>query len=141
MKESSVDYARYLADFLHDSFDKLLAHPEFIKMSNTLPKLVAHPFCPCNEDARTMQAIFQRLNRDRLREQFRATARMNVAMDVNMSAYTKVDVMRIAKEVGCKFAFGTDAHSVAGLETIRRANEISELIFITESNLIDLVKE
>ena len=48
--------------------------------------------------------------------------------------------MKIAKEVGCKFTFGTDTHSLKGLDNIRKGDRISELIGITEADLLDVVK-
>lgn len=150
IKQPEIDYAQYLADFMHDSFDKLLAHPEFVKLSNTVPTLVAHPFAVCGESTEISQASKRKLDRDRLFEQFRKAAKMNVAMDVNISAYTPINgsyendemvkVMRIARDAGCKFAFGTDSHSVAGLKEIRHGDELSEIIGITENDLIDIVK-
>ena len=150
IKEPVVDYKKYLADFMHDSFDKLLAHPEFIAMSSEVPTLVAHPFHVCGENFETGRATQKLLDHDRLYEQFKAAAKLNVAMDVNIGTYPKIDgsydddemvkIMRIAKAAGCKFAFGTDSHSVAGLAEIRRGDEISEAIGITEDDLIDIVR-
>ena len=48
--------------------------------------------------------------------------------------------MKIAKDVGCIFTFGTDTHSLAGLDTIRKGNDISRIVGITEADLADIVK-
>jgi histidinol phosphatase-like PHP family hydrolase len=48
--------------------------------------------------------------------------------------------MRLAKAAGCKFTFGTDSHSLAGLDKIRRADDLSDIIGITEEDLAEFVK-
>lgn len=148
--EPTEDHCKYVADFMHSSFDTLLAHPEFIKLAQTTPTIVAHPFAPCGYAGEERDRIYAFLDKDRLFEQFTKAAHMNVAMDINVAVYKKdtegfsddplVEVMRIALAAGCKFSFGTDAHGVESLESIRRGDLISDAIGITEKDLIDIVK-
>ena len=51
-----------------------------------------------------------------------------------------VRIMQIAKEEGIKFALGTDAHSVASLHDISKAEGICNAIGITDEDWMDLVK-
>jgi len=148
--EPTEDHCKYVADFMHSSFDTLLAHPEFVKLAQTTPTIVAHPFAPCGYGGEERGRIYSLLDVDRLFAQFTKAARMNVAMDINIATYTSdvvdvsddplVAVMRIALAAGCKFSFGTDAHSVGALEKIRKGDLISDAVGITEKDLIDIVK-
>lgn len=152
MKEKTIDYEQYMADFMFTSFESLLENPEFVAMSSEVPTLVAHPFFPCGESKEVLQRIIRLAlkDRERLYEDFKKAARMDVGMDINIGTYKSpengyaddpmAEVMRIALDAGCKFAFGTDSHSVVGLENIRKGDIISEAIGITEKHLIDLVR-
>ena len=51
-----------------------------------------------------------------------------------------IRVMKLAKAAGCKFTFGTDTHSLAGLDNIRMADRISELCDINEDDLMDFIR-
>ena len=51
-----------------------------------------------------------------------------------------IRVMKIAKDVGCIFTFGTDTHSLAGMDAIRKGDDISRIVGITEADLADIVK-
>ena len=54
---------------------------------------------------------------------------------VMILSYIFFIIMRLAKKCGIKFTFGTDAHSVETLSTIRRGDDIADAIGITENNL------
>ena len=51
-----------------------------------------------------------------------------------------VKVMRLAKECGVKFAFGTDAHRVDVLSTISKGDAIADAVGITNDDIFELVK-
>ena len=51
-----------------------------------------------------------------------------------------VKIMRAAKEEGIRFTLGTDAHSLAALETIRRAGPICEAIGVTDDDWAEIVR-
>ena len=145
-----VDEFRYLADFCFNSFEAMLANSEFKKLAASTPTFVAHPFHPCGfssvDDLYAIQAMF---DKDRLYADFKMAADMNVGLDINISTYKKYDdpendsmikIMRIAKDAGCKFIFGTDTHSVKGLENISRDSAIAYGIGLTENDFSDIVK-
>ena len=148
--KGSVDEFRYLADFCFNSFETMLANPEFKKLAAATPTFIAHPFHPCGfssaDDVYAVQSMF---DTDRLYADFKAAADMNVGLDINISTYKKyndpdndsmIKIMRIAKEAGCKFIFGTDTHSLKGLENISRDETIMHGIGIDESHFHDIVK-
>jgi histidinol phosphatase-like PHP family hydrolase len=140
----------YYANFMVDSFKGLMENEEFIKIAKAVPTSIAHPFHPCgfSEDMRTK--IIREVSDDDYRECFKMAKKLGVAMEINTASFTRVDndyaneehihTFRLAKEIGVKFTFGTDTHSLIGLDKIRKGDRISELIGITESDLMDYVK-
>lgn len=141
---------KYHADFMVMSFHQLMNNPEFIKLAKTVPTSVAHPFHPCGfgEDMRCeIQALVS--DEDYI-SCFEEAKKLGVYIEVNTGAITKkaddyandaaIRVLKLAKKVGCKFTFGTDSHSLAGLSDIRRGDDISRVCGITEDDLADYVK-
>ncbi len=148
LEYSREEYERFMGEFMLQSYEQLLANSEFEKLTRTLPIIIAHPFSP-TESGESFIRIYDMMDKDRLRNCFLTTAKMGVAFDVNICTYRFTDnleidpmvkTMRIAKECGVKFAFGTDAHSVEALSLIQKSDIISDAIGITEADLFDLVK-
>lgn len=142
------EYDAFVAEFMMKSYEQLLENPEFIKISKTIPTIIAHPFFPCGTAARIEQE-YELIDKERMRESFIKTAKMGVAFDVNVNTYRfmndldrepLVKVMRLAKECGVKFAFGTDAHGVDTLRSISKGDAISEAVGITDDDIFELVK-
>ncbi len=152
IKEPELDYDGYLCEYALKSFETLLDNPDFQTIAASVPTLIAHPFHACGEPGARAREVYRRVlaQEERLYNALSRAAKMNVGMDINLSTYTDpsdgymndplVAVMRVALRAGCKFGFGTDSHSVAGLEGIRRGDVISEAIGITEEHLVDFVK-
>ena len=148
---AAIDYSwaehdAFVAEFMMKSYEQLLENHEFIKISKTIPTIIAHPFFPCGTAERIAQE-YELIDKDRMRESFIKTAQMGVAFDVNVNTYRfelhrdpLVKIMKLAKECGVKFAFGTDAHSVATLASVSKGDAISEAIGIEESDIYELVK-
>lgn len=142
------DYELALAEYLQKSFEQLLANPEFEKITKEIPVIIAHPFFPCGENVDAFIRIYGMLDEGRMRRAFEKAARMGVAFDINICSYQMINdlpadpmvkIMRLAKECGVKFAFGTDAHSVSALADIRHGDAIADAIGVTEDDLCDLV--
>lgn len=138
-------YDAFVSDFLISSYETLFENSEFKKVCAVVPVIIAHPFSACEGDE-----TVNRLDRERLRRAFLKTAEMNVGFDLNIAAFKHpennyaddpmVHLMKLAKECGIKFAFGTDAHSVASLENIRKGDIIADAIGITEDDFVDFIK-
>ena len=143
-----VSYAG--TDFIVYGLDKewFLSHPELEKLTHTLPVIIAHPFYPCGTHGRTEQE-YELIDKKRMRQAFLKASKMGIAFDINVNTYRFMDdlereplvkVMRLAKECGIKFAFGTDAHSVDALSTISKGDAIAEAVGITGEDIFELVK-
>jgi len=140
----------YYAKFMTDSFMSLMDNEEFIKIAKTVPTSIAHPFHPCGFSEEMRAKIIRAVPDDDYRKCFEMSKKLGVAMEINTGSFTRIEddyaneehihTFKIAKDVGVKFTFGSDSHSVAGLAGIRKGDRISELIGITENDLMDYVK-
>lgn len=143
-----LDYPGYVAEFLTDSFEKMLNHPEFIALSQTVPTIIAHPFGPCEALEPKLEAE-RRIDFDKLRELCKKAAGMSVAFDINLGTIhcaengfrddSMIPILKVAKEAGIKFALGTDSHTVAGLDQREKAKAVCSAIGITDDDWMDLI--
>lgn len=150
LPERTVDVIKYNAEFLVDSFKKLMANTEFRKMAGLLPTSVAHPFAPCGFSAPMQKSIVEAISDSDYADCFTLAKNLGVNIEINTGAINKsaddfadepmIRVMRIARECGCTFTFGTDTHSLKGLDSIRRGDRISELCGIGEEQLAEFVR-
>lgn len=148
--EPTVDMESYCAKSMIDSFMSLMANSEFVKLAAAVPTAVAHPFTPCGFSKEVQRRIINLLPDHELRCCFEAAKSLGVSIEINTASFrfTEDDyageplirVMKIAKDAGCSFTFGTDSHSLAGLDEIRKGDDISRIVGITEADLPDFVK-
>ncbi|MBQ9079688.1 MAG: hypothetical protein IJY27_01300 [Clostridia bacterium] len=146
----TVDMVDYCAKFMVNSFNSLMANSEFEKIARTVQTSVAHPFHPCGFSRDMQKKIIDAVPDDELRACFERAKALNVAIEINTGAFRFpendyadepfIRVMKIAKNVGCRFTFGTDTHSLAGMDNIRKGDDISRIVCITESDLADILK-
>ena len=144
----SFDYVGYVADFATDSFEKMLNNPEFIRLTGTVPVIIAHPFAPIEGELSVK--IRERIDLDKVHALCARAAKMGVGFDINLCFYSvpadnyrndpMVAIMKAAKEEGIRFSLGTDAHSLSALESIRRAEGICEAIGVTDDDWVDIIK-
>ncbi len=140
----------YNADFMYHSFLSLMANAEFKKLSHTVPTIVAHTFSPCGFPKVLQKRMIESVCDQRYLECFSIAAEIGVGIEINTGAFKfpendfvdepMVRVMKLAKAAGCKFTFGTDAHSLAGLDKIRMADRITELCDINEADVMEFVR-
>ena len=147
--QPQVDYERHLSDFLTDSLHTLLHNPEFRRLAAAVPTVIAHPLA-VSESGERYWRVIRGMDSDRLWQCLKDTAALNVAFDVNLWTFrlkdtglednAMVDVMRLAKQAGIKFTFGTDSHTVQGLEEIRHADAIADAIGLEPDDLVEFVR-
>lgn len=140
----------YNADFMYHSFLSLMANSEFQKLSRTTPTIVAHTFSPCGFSKDLQKRMVEAVSDEQYLECFSIAAKMGVGIEINTGAFKfsendfvdepMIRVMKLAKAAGCKFTFGTDAHSLAGLDKIRMADRITELCDINEADVMEFVR-
>ena len=111
---------------------------------------MAHPFqavcCPYDYNI-----LVDMISDDTYRRLFDETAEKGIAFEINVSsmknktheeieASSQLRVFRLAKECGCKFLFGSDAHDHASLDQYSNADFVAELLELTEDDIADIAK-
>ncbi len=106
---------------------------------------IAHPVCPLiwKGDRAKYLATLDAISEADMHRIFAKAARLGVGIEINMSypdeeRDTVLRPFRIAKEEGCKFYLGSDAHHPAGLESARKKFEraIDDLELTEEDKMI-----
>lgn len=114
---------------------------------------VAHPFDPClfNQDDKAHRTFFDAISNQEFIQCFNLAKEKNVSVEINMSSFgrgkenpiyedTYYRMFRIAKEVGCKFHFGTDTHSIQGLDKVQEENFFIQKFNLKDEDICDLVR-
>ena len=111
---------------------------------------MAHPFeavcCPYDN-----QILIDMIPDDTYRRLFDEQAERGIAFEINVSYMksltheeieqsSKMRVFRLAKECGCKFLFGSDAHDHATLAKYGNADFAAGLLGLTEDDIADIAK-
>ncbi len=141
VKEPYTEWPAYLADFLVNSFDSLMEHPDLHEISKTTPVSIAHPFQPVGyvqyrEDAIALipDETFAKL--------FTKAAKLGVGLEIN-TACTSPQLLRmnqIAKARGCKFTLGSDTHSIEGAAAIFKTDAATDALELTQNDLMDFLQ-
>ncbi len=129
--------ARIWFDRLHNVLDRDLP---FEKIG------IAHLTCPLVSGYNPFEdhlRVFEYLTDDQYHEVFEKAAKKGVAIELNLpplSQYegtleTVLRPYRIAKEEGCHFYFGSDAHTPSTFDTcVKQFNELVDLLHLTEDD-------
>ena len=109
---------------------------------------IAHPFdavcCPYDRNV-----LYSLISKSEYKDLFCEASEKNVAMEINTSTFlNKTDeeikakpiweIMRLAKECGCKFTFGSDCHHPKEQKSILTAKLICDHINLTEDDILIL---
>ena len=142
------DY-QFLADFMCDSFVGLLNNAEFEKIRHTVPTIVAHPFNAVGYNLEQKANMLKLISDEKFKEMFTLMAEKGIGYDISVTNF-KIDdpencqmfrIIKLAKECGVKFVFGTDAHSVGGLSGATRTAAIFEIAGFDREDLHPLIKD
>ena len=63
------------------------------------------------------------------------------ACGLDMSQNQLMRIFEIAKNVGCQFTFGSDSHSIAGLEKIKISHEVIKYLDLNKNHLAEFVRD
>ena len=149
--ELRTEVHEYIVKAMTDGFLSLMENAAFRKICGRLPVSVAHPFSPCGVPHAEKNDYLKLLPDDVLTDCFSRAAALGVAMEINVGAVREVNpdlsdnqmirILTRAKEAGCRFTFGTDSHSVRGLEAIAFGGEIAQALGLVRSDLSELVAD
>lgn len=141
---------RFVSEFMCESFLQLFKNSEFLRLCNTVPTFIAHPFCAGGYNYEENSEMLKMISDEKLYEMFENMASGNVGYDISVNNFVispgvYIDQMfrliRIAKECGVKFTFGTDAHTVDGLNNAVKSAEIYERAGFTPDDLHPFYRE
>ena len=111
---------------------------------------MAHPFeavaCPYDNSI-----LGDMITDDEFRYMFDATAKKEIAIEVNVADMRKktpqeiedssiMRMFRLAKECGCKFTFGSDAHEIKGHYNYSNADLVADMLGLKEEDLHPLAR-
>ena len=141
MGEKQVDYVKHVSDFMVASFRSLLANETLKSYSDLVPVSIAHPFQPVGSFG--LRPDMQKLiSNNTYGELFEAAAKRGIGLEIN-GAVEQEECYRmfgIAKECGCKFTVGSDAHVAQHIGKIFNNDKLTTALGITEYDMMDFVR-
>lgn len=149
--ELEIDFKTHINRAMVEGFLSLLDNADFLKLVGKLPIAVAHSFAPCGIPHVQKNAYLERISDETFAECYKKAAHLGVFIELNVGAIREVNsdldnnqLMRayqIAKDMGCSFTFGTDSHSIKGLEGISFGNEIANKLKLKASDIAEFVRD
>lgn len=146
-----IDCKTYINRAMLDSFLALLDNSEFRKIAGQVPVAIAHSFSPCGVPHGEKNSYLELIPDSAFAECYAKAAACGVAIELNVGAIREAGTdlatnqlmraYRIAKDAGCHFTFGTDSHSVKGLELIRFGSEIADALGLVPSDIAEFVRD
>lgn len=141
MGEKTVDYIKFVSDFMVESFRKLMNNEVLKSYSDLIPVSVAHPFQPVGSYSK--RPMMMNLIADNTYgELFEMAAKCGIGLEINGSVEEPecYRMFGIAKECGCKFTLGSDAHFAGEMDRVFRNEKMTDALGITEEHMMDFVR-
>ena len=141
MGEKTVDYVKYVSDFMVNSFRSLMENETLKSYSDLIPVAVAHPFQPVGS-APLHGDMLKRIADNTFGELFEMAAKRGIGLEINNRARNP-EVVRwigLAKECGCKFTFGSDAHGKDEMKLVFDVASCFDAVGFTDDDLMDFVR-
>lgn len=149
--ELEINYKKYINQAMKDSFLSLMDNQMFLKVIRKTPVSIAHSFSPCGVPHAQKNSYLELISDQVFEECYSKAANLGVAIEINIGAVTEVNTdfdhneliraYRIAKNVGCKFTFGTDSHSVKGLELVAHGGAIADKLEFTKNDIVEFLRD
>lgn len=143
-KEYYEPHERHL-NFMVQAYEEILDSP----VSRYITAM-AHPFeavcCPYDN-----KILLRMMSGDLMKRLFDKTAERGIAVEINVASMQKktheeiermpqIGLFAAAKECGCKFLFGSDAHTNLSHDHYGSAEFVAELLGLTEEDLADIAR-
>ncbi len=111
---------------------------------------IAHPFeavnCPYDN-----KILIEMFTDGEFKRMFSKTAEKGIAIEINVARYEKLNrddienyptmrMFKIAKAMGCKFIFGSDAHRHAAHTYYKNTDFIANLLELKENDITDIAR-
>ena len=133
--------AKFISDFMIASFKSLMQNETLKSYSDLVPVSVAHPFQPVGYH-HIREAAQALVSDNTYGELFSMAAARGIGLEINCATNNEQSfrLYGIAKECGCKFTLGTDAHSRAALGSLHMTEPLLDRLSITEHDMMDFVR-
>ncbi len=133
--------AKFISDFMVESFRGLMNNEMLKSYSNLIPVSVAHPFQPVGY-GHIRTAAQAMIPDNTYGELFSVAAARGIGLEINCATNDEESfrLYGIARECGCKFTLGTDAHSRAALSALDRTQALIDRLALTEYDMMDFVR-
>lgn len=149
--EMTTDIGKYMTEAAIKSFNDLCSNETFIKMCQTVPTSIAHPFAFCGIPNTVKNSYLVLIPDEVLYDCFKRAKAIGAYCEINCATVTEhgmdleqnqlMRVFKNAKKAGCQFTFGTDSHSVKSLELIRVGDTVSEYLGLTKSDIAEYLQD
>lgn len=140
MVGEKIDYIRFVADFMVDSFRSLMNNETLKSYSDLIPVSVAHPFAPvCTPGG---QQMLELISDETFGELFSMAAKRGIGLEINPGTGTPgfFRMFGVAKECGCQFTLGSDTHSCGGFKGIQRTKACTDYLGLTQDNMMEFTR-
>lgn len=132
------------ADFMVEAYENIINS----NVSRYITAM-AHPFeavnCP------HYSALIDLISDDRFKYLFDATAKKDIAVEINIGNYhemadediincSQIRMFRIAKECGCKFIFGSDAHNRRRHDSFAHTDVLADILGLKEQDIAEIAR-
>lgn len=133
-------------DFMFDAFYDIIS----CEFSGYITA-VAHPFWAVGAPY-DRKILNRMISDDRYKKAFDAAANKGIGIEINVCGIVKsnprdIDFMdedirmfRLAKECGCKFIFGSDAHSISEHENYGNCDKVADILKLTEDDIVEIAR-
>ncbi|MBO7150820.1 MAG: PHP domain-containing protein [Clostridia bacterium] len=143
-KEFLYPYEKHI-EFMVQAYENAINSP----VSRYITAM-AHPFaavcCPYDR-----KILLRMIDDDTYKRVFTKTAEKGIAVEISLVDFrtaSREDVeaspllrmFSIAKDCGCKFTFGSDAHTIANLAAHDRAEDLCDLLSLREDDLAPIAR-
>lgn len=150
--EMKTDIQAFVTKANVDNFYGLVENEEFIRICKTLPTSIAHPFAFGCLSPQLKKESVPLLSDDTLRDCFTRAKKIGAYVEINLSELRAMEkdltvnpqmrIFKIAKEVGCQFTFGSDAHALQELGAIPKyASDAVDVLGLQKSDIAEFLQD
>ena len=146
MEKSLYEPHQRHVEFMVEAYRKILNSPVRHHIL-----AIAHPFeavcCPYDR-----QSLYEMISDDTYKDLFASTAEKEIAVEINVGCFPGITsencerfgamrMFRIAHDMGCKFTFGSDAHSRKAHDGyVEEAQVFIDYLGITEKDIAEMAR-
>ncbi|MGM9682843.1 MAG: hypothetical protein ACI3XQ_04520 [Eubacteriales bacterium] len=146
-----IDCKTHINKSMVNNFLGLLENTEFQKIVRKKAVSIAHSFSPCGVPPKEKNGYLELIPDNTFEMCYSKAASMGVNIELGLNSIRTTDqnldtnqlirAYSIAKKVGCKFTFATDAHSLKDLEKITYGETVAAKLGLTKNDIAEFVRD